>query len=513
MKWRFLAAIPLALLFLAIVAPGAFADSTDLNRAIAGKLDASVGINTIWVIVAGALVMFMQAGFAFLEIGFSRSKNAGTVVAKILTNFSIAAIGWWAVGFAFAFGGPLGSFIGHDGGFFFTHLGANSVTADGLTTFHPNFPVMSLSDATIESKWFFQFVFCAVSLAIVWGTTLERIKYGVYIIYAIVFSTVIYPIGAHWVFGGGFLQNGHWLGTSIAGMQDFAGSTAVHLIGASGALAALLLLGPRKGKYGPDGKPRAIPGHSMPLFGLGVLILWLGWFGFNPGSTLNALDGRFAEILMITNLAGAAGVIAAVATAYTKTKAIDIGMAGNGAIAALVAITAPSGYVEVWAAPIIGAVAGVIVVLGVYAIDKLIDDPVGALSAHGLAGIWGTISCGIFTAPRLAQYNAFGDPQGGLVYSGHFTQLAAQCIGFMVAFSFVFSVSFATFWIIKKTYGLRVTEAEEDAGLDISEHGMYGYPEQFISQEEYPGGPAISPAPAGAAATATTMAAQDPTRA
>ena len=197
----------------------------------------------------------------------------------------------------------------------------------------------------------------------------------------------------------------------------------------------------------------------MPLFGLGVLILWLGWFGFNPGSTLNALDGRFAEILFITNLAAAAGVLAAVATARIKTGAIDIGMAGNGAIAALVAITAPSGYVEIWAAPIIGAVAGVIVVLGVYAIDKVIDDPVGALSAHGLAGIWGTISCGIFTAPRLAQYNAFGDPEGGLVYSGHFTQLAAQCVGFTIAFLFVFSLSFATFWVIKKTYGLRVSEA------------------------------------------------------
>jgi ammonium transporter, Amt family len=508
MKLRFLAAIPLALLLMAVLAPSALADSTDLTLAINGKLESTVGINTIWVIVAGSLVMFMQAGFAFLEIGFSRAKNAGTVVAKILTNFSTAAIGWWICGFAFAFGGPLGSFIGHDGGFFFSNLGAYSATAGGVTTFHPSFPVMSLSDATIESKWFFQFVFCAVSLAIVWGTTLERTKFIVYPIYAIVFSTLIYPIGAHWVFGGGFLQNGHWLGLGITGMQDFAGSTAVHLIGASGALAALLLLGPRKGKYGPDGKPRAIPGHSMPLFGLGVLILWLGWFGFNPGSTLNAVDGRFAEILFITNLAAAAGVLAAVATAYLKTRAVDIGMAGNGAIAALVAITAPSGYVEIWAAPIIGAVAGVIVVLGVYAIDKVIDDPVGALSAHGLAGIWGTISCGIFTAPRLAQYNAFGDPAGGLWYSGHFTQLIAQVVGFSIAFAFVFSASFVTFYAIKRTIGLRVSEAEEDAGLDISEHGMYGYPEQFIPQPEYPGGPTPSPAPSGAPATATTMAAQ-----
>jgi Amt family ammonium transporter len=491
-----------------LVIPGlAFADATDLEKAIAGKLDPSVGVNTMWVIVAGALVMFMQAGFAFLEIGFSRGKNAGTVVAKILTNFSIAAVGWWICGFAFAFGA--GSVLGHDGGFFFSDLGAYSTTVDGVTQYHPSFPVMSLSDATIESKFFFQFVFCAVSLAIVWGTTLERIKFGVYVIYAIVFSTLIYPIAAHWVFGGGFLQTGDWLGTGIVGMQDFAGSTAVHLIGATGALAALLLLGPRKGKYGPDGKPRAIPGHSMPLFGLGVLILWLGWFGFNPGSTLNALDGRFAEILIITNLAAAFGVLAAVATARLKTGTIDIGMAGNGAIAGLVAITAPSGYIELWAAPIVGAVAGVIVVLGVYAIDKWIDDPVGALSAHGLAGIWGTISCGIFTAPRLAQYNGFGDPNGGLWYSGSFDQLIAQVVGFTVAFTFVFAMSFSTFWVIKRLYGLRVTEEEEDAGLDISEHGMYGYPEQFIPQPEYPGGgPTAAPIPAPVSAMATERASE-----
>jgi Amt family ammonium transporter len=284
-------------------------------------------------------------------------------------------------------------------------------------------------------------------------------------------------------------------------MQDFAGSTAVHLIGATGAFAALLLLGPRRGKYGKDGKPRAIPGHNMPLFGLGVLILWLGWFGFNPGSALQASDGRFSEILFITNLAGAAGVIAAITTAYLSTKTIDIGMAGNGAIAALVAITAPSGYIEIWAAPIVGAIAGIIVVRGVYFVDKYIDDPVGALSAHGMAGIWGTISCGFFTSPRLAQYNAFGDPKGGLWYSGEFKQLIAQAVGFAIAFSFVFVMSFATFWVIKKTYGLRVSPEEEEAGLDISEHGMYGYPEQFIPPAELIG---YTPAPL------TTMSANPP---
>jgi Amt family ammonium transporter len=332
----------------------------------------------------------------------------------------------------------------------------------------------------------FQFVFCAVSLAIVWGTTLERIKFGAYVVYAVVFSALIYPILSHWIFGGG------WLATNI-GMQDFAGSTVVHLIGATGALAALLLLGPRIGKYGPDGKPRVIPGHSMPLVGLGVLILWLGWFGFNPGSTLGAIGNRFAEVAVVTNLAAAAGVVAAVGTIYMIQKTVDIGMAGNGAIAGLVAITAPSGYVEYWAAPIIGAVAGVIVVIGVLAIDKVLDDPVGALSAHGLAGVWGTLSCGIFTSPRFAELNGIGDP--GLWYSGSLHQLGAQALGVAVAFACVFVVSYTVFFAIKHTIGLRVSAAEEEAGLDIVEHGMWGYPEQFIPAPEAAAAAAMATSP------------------
>jgi Amt family ammonium transporter len=443
----------------------ATASADTLEAATNGVLPQSVAINSIWVVVAALLVIWMQAGFAFLEIGFSRGKNAGTVVAKILTNFSIAALLYWAVGFALAFGN--GDLAGTHG-FFLRDYGDPQKA----------FAVMGLSDATIESKWLFQFSFCAVSLAIVWGTTLERIKFGVYVIFAVVFAGLIYPIGSHWVFGGGWLQ-------SNLGMQDFAGSTAVHLIGATGGLAVLLLLGARRGKYGADGKPRAIPGHNMPLFGLGVIILWLGWFGFNPGSTLGALDGRFPEIALVTLLAAGAGVLASIATAYWRTGAVDIGMSGNGAIGALVAITAPSGYVEPWAAVLIGGTAGVIVPLGVYAIDRYLDDPVGALTAHGLCGIWGTLSCGLFTSPRLAEYNAFGD--GGLLYTGSFGQLGTQALGVVVVFAFVFSASFATFWVIKKTYGLRVTAEEEDAGLDISEHGMYGYPEQFIPAPELVG--------------------------
>jgi Amt family ammonium transporter len=454
--------------------------------------DTISSLNTLWVVVAGVLVMFMQAGFALLEIGFSRMKNAGAGIAKILVNFSIASIAYWAVGFALAFGGA-GWFAG-DHGFFLNVSGDPAEAAAQI-------PLLDIAPISPAALLFFQFVFCAVSLAIIWGTTLERIKFAAYVIYAVIFAALIYPIISHWIFGGGWLQ-------ANLGMQDFAGSTVVHLIGATGALAALLLLGARRGKYGPDGRPRAIPGHSMPLVGLGVLILWLGWFGFNPGSTLGALGGRFAEVALVTNLAAAAGVITAVSTMYLMRRTIDIGMAGNGAIAGLVAITAPSGYVEFWAAPIIGAVAGVIVVFGVLAIDKVLDDPVGALSAHGLAGIWGTLACGIFTSPRLAELNAVGDP--GLWYSGSLHQLGVQALGIAAAFVTVFVVSYAVFAAIKYTIGLRVTPEEEDAGLDISEHGMYGYPEQFIPQPEYPGaasGPLPSGQPALGGATASAMTA------
>ena len=481
-----------------------------------GAIADTTMINTLWVVVAAVLVLFMQAGFAMLEIGFSRSKNAGSGVAKILTNLSIAALAYWSIGFALAFGvdDSVSGLFGTDGFFLQDYEDAipSSDLADlGVVAGDPRaaFPVMGLSDATIEAKWLFQFAFCAVSLAIVWGTTLERIKYMAYVAYAVVFSAFIYPIASHWVFGGGWLQES-------VGMQDFAGSTAVHLIGATGGLAALLLLGPRKNKFGADRKARAIPGHSMPLVGLGTIILFIGWFGFNPGSTLNVEDLRFAEVAVVTLLGGAGGVIGAFIGTTLFQRTIDIGMVANGLIAGLVAITAPSGYVESWSAPIIGLVAGVLVVGGVLAIEKRLDDPVGALSAHGLAGVWGTLSCGFFTSPRLAEYNAFGDPAGGLFYSGSFTQLGSQAIGVVVVFAFVLTLSLATFAIIKATIGLRVETEAEDAGLDIVEHGMYGYPEQFIPLPEI-GAASHGPAAdrlsngAGAPAGATAMSAKGAT--
>ena len=281
------------------------------------------------MVVAAVFVLLMQAGFLLLEVGFSRMKNAGTVVPKVLANLSVAALCYWAVGFALAFGRS-GWFAGTEG----TFLG----TLDGEL-----FPAMSFSAATVPAKFFFQFVFCAVSLAIVWGTTLERIKFGAYLIDAVVFSAGIYPIISHWIFGGGWLQ-------ASFGMQDFAGSTVVHLIGATGALAALLLLGPRQGqvrarreaeRHTRPPAPRR-PRGADPLVRLA---------GFNPGSTLGAIGGRFAEVMVVTNLGAAAGVLGAMLTIYLLTRTWDIGMTGNGAIAGLVAITAPSGYVEFWAAP------------------------------------------------------------------------------------------------------------------------------------------------------------------
>jgi len=475
--------------FAALVLPAA-ASAQGVGETLEGV---ATELNMTWVAVSCALVFLMQAGFMFLEIGFSRQKNAGTGVAKVLVNLAIVTIAWWAIGYGIAEGGG-NDFFGDSGFFFHFDQSVAGEAANGETAM----------------LMLYGLAFCAVSLAIVWGTTLERIKFGAYVIYAAVFGAIIYPLIAHGVWGGGLLGD-------VGGkpVMDFAGSSVVHLTGAVGALAALLLLGPRKGKYDASGKPRAIPGHSMPLVGLGVIILWIGWFGFNGGSTFGTEDVLFGEVMLNTQLAAAAGVIGASIAIYLKSRTLDVGMAGNGAIAGLVGITAPSGFVEYWAAPIIGLCAGLLVVFAVLAIEKYLDDPVGALSAHGLAGIWGTLSVGIFASSRLISegaapgvwYSIFGDES----FSATFGQLGVQGLAVLFTFVIVFVVSIVTFGIIKGTIGLRVDDDEEEAGLDISSHGMYGYPEQFIPQPEYstgiPGtmgaGNAAPPAPAPAQMTAT----------
>lgn len=472
MKWRLCLGAASAL-GVSLVLPGV-ASAQDAGGTLKLLESKVLELDMVWVAVATVLVFLMQAGFMFLEIGFSRRKNVGTGVAKIFVNLGLVTLAWWAVGYGI--NGPGNDFFGTSG--FLFHFGQTIGSgADAFTVAAPDAMLM-----------LYGLAFCAVSLAIVWGTTLERIKFGAYVIYAIVFGAVIYPLIAHAVWGGGLLSD-------VGGkpVMDFAGSSVVHLTGAVGGLAALLLLGARKGKYGPDGSPRAIPGHSMPLVGLGVIILWIGWFGFNGGSTFATEGSFFGEVMLNTQLAAAAGVLGATLVVYLKTRALDVGMAGNGAIAGLVGITAPAGFVEYWAAPIIGLVAGALVVYGVLAIERYLDDPVGALSAHGLAGIWGTVAVGIFAAPRLVDADGgasagiwYGLFDGEVAFGGALGQLGVQALAVVLTFAVVFGLSYATFRAIRATIGLRVSEAEELAGLDISSHGMYGYPEAFIPQEEYP---------------------------
>ncbi|MHB1054336.1 MAG: ammonium transporter [Thermoleophilia bacterium] len=424
----------------------------------------SVAIDTVWVMLAAFLVFFMQAGFATLEMGFCRTKNAGHIAWKILVNLSISALVFWAVGFAVAFGDGSG-FAGSSGWFM-------SVAPDQVDTV---FSSLAYSGIPISTKYLFQFAFAAVSLAIVWGALLERTKMVVYFVFAVVFIGFIYPVVGHWVWGGG------WLGQ--LGMQDFAGSTVVHLVGATAALVGAVALGPRIGKYGKDGSIRPIPGHSMPLAFIGILILWLGWFGFNPGSTLGAMSLSFADVAVTTNLAAAAGVISAMITAWLVMGKPDIGMTGNGAIAALVAITAPCAFVEPWAAVLIGGVAGSVMVLMVMFIDRIrIDDPIGALSCHGISGIWGTLSAGLFASPRLVESLGVGKP--GLFYGGGFDQLGVQALGIAAVFAFVLVASGVVFFGLKYTVGIRLTAAQELGGSDFAEHGMWGYPEHILGPDD-----------------------------
>jgi Amt family ammonium transporter len=421
-------------------------------------------INAVWVMLAAILVIFMQAGFALLEAGSTRMKNAGHVAGKTVLTFGICAIAFWAVGFGFAFGDG-NSFFGTTG-FFVNGLEEQAKAA---------FSSLSFSDIPISIKFLFQLAFAGVSLAIAWGGFAERGKLSVYFIFGILFTILIYPIVAHWVWGGGWLAE--------LKMQDFAGSTVVHLQGATAALAATLLLGPRIGKYGKDRKPNLIPGHNQVLSVLGVIILWIGWFGFNPGSTLSAMgDGFFGYIALNTNMAAAAGGVAALIISWLYFGKADIPSMLNGVLAALVAITAACAFVEPWAAIVIGALAGIITFFTAQWFEKAgIDDPIYAFSVHGIAGIWGTLSTGLFATPELAEKVGVG--RAGLFYGGGLHQLGVQALGVLGAFVFVFAVSYVILRIMKATVGLRVTEEEEIIGLDLSEHGNYGYPEHMKQDE------------------------------
>lgn len=420
-----------------------------------------IGVNSVWVMLGAILVLFMQCGFILLEAGSTRMKNAGHVAGKTIFTIGIVSIVFWAAGYALIFGGEGNSLIGW-GDFFF-------------------FDVKVVPDDSVVAPsvmFIFQLAFAAISMSVAWGGFAERAKLSVYLIFAAAFSLLVYPVVAHWIWGGGWLAE--------HGKQDFAGSTVVHLTGAMAALAATLLLKPRIGKYLKSGKATEMQGHNQVYVTLGIMILWIGWFGFNAGSTLTVEDGSFFGFVAInTQLGAAGGALSALILSWLLNGKSGVGDMLNGALAGLVAITASCAFVESWASIVIGLGAGIVVVLSIRLFEKLrIDDPIYALSAHGTAGIWGTLSTGLFATPELVSQVGVGKP--GLFYGGGVDQLLVQLIGVVVSGCFAFLASFIILFIIKKTMGLRVTEEQEIIGLDYSEHGAFGYPEQLKLKDTEP---------------------------
>ncbi len=394
-------------------------------------------LNFVWTLIAACLVFFMQAGFAMVESGFTRAKSAVNIMMKNLMDFSMGSIAFWAIGFGIMFGSTKTGWYGTDGFFLSGWTGTES------------------GDPWVLAFWMFQCVFAATAATIVSGAVAERTKFTSYLIYSVVVCAFIYPVFGSWAWGSLLNGNG-WL--EGLGFIDFAGSTVVHSIGGWAALAGAIVLGPRIGKYGPNGEVRAIPGHNIPMAAIGVFILWLGWFGFNPGSTTTG-DSSIAIIFVTTNLSAACGAIFAMFTSWIMFKKPDIGMSLNGALAGLVGITAGCANVSPTSAIVIGAISGVLVVLSVVLIDKVhIDDPVGAISVHGVCGAWGTLAAGLFNT-------------GGTSSKIIITQL----IGIGAAFAWSFGAAFILFKVIDMTIGLRVSKEDEMMGVDIVEHGAHAY--------------------------------------
>ena len=405
-------------------------------------------INIVWVFLGAVMVMLMQAGFAILEAGLTRQKNCNNVLMKNIMDFAIGSIIFLVVGFGLMFGESLGGIVGITGFIDPTSLNLSQFEALSPTVFI-----------------FFQTVFCATAAAIVSGAMAERTKFSSYLIYTLVISLVIYPISGHWIWGGGFL--------SKIGFIDYAGSTAVHSVGGWAALMGAVVLGPRMGKYNRDGSTNAIPGHNIMMATLGVFILWFCWFGFNPGSSLEAA-GYIGHIAMTTNLSACAGALVAMFLTWKKYGKPDVSMTLNGILAGLVAITAGCHIVSLYGAIAIGAVGGILVVYGCEILDQKlhVDDPVGAVGVHCLNGVWGTLAVGLFACNTPASEGTLG-----LFFGGGTALLITQLIGVIIVAVWVCSMSFIMFTLIKKTVGLRVTPQEELAGLDLGEHGSEAYPD------------------------------------
>jgi Amt family ammonium transporter len=432
-------------------------------------MDPKVMADTLWVLFTAMLVFFMNLGFACVETGFCRTKNAVNILSKNFIVFAVSSMAFWLLGWGLMFGDgtPL---LGLKG--LWMLGGADNSPATG-EAYSGVYTAINWTGVPLLAKFFFQLVFAGTAATIVSGAVAERIKYFSFIAFSFILVGLIYPIIGHWIWGGGWL--------AARGFLDFAGSTQVHSIGGWAALAGVLLLGPRIGKYTADGKINAIPGHNLALATIGCFVLWLGWFGFNPGSTMAADVDAISRICVTTNSAAAAGILSATLLSAWLLGKPDLGMAINGCLAGLVAITAPCAFVSVGSSVIIGLIAGVLVVLAVIGFDKArIDDPVGALAVHLVNGVWGTLAVGLFAESQWTPGQA-----SGLFFGGGLKQLMIQLTGIVGAGAAVFVLSLLAWSVVKAVMGLRVSIQEEIEGLDIGEHGNSCYPD-FVVRKTLP---------------------------
>jgi Amt family ammonium transporter len=449
-------------------APAAAGDSVAPAPELSDLDKIKIGVDTMWVMIAGFLVFFMNLGFACVESGFCRAKNCVNILAKNFIVFAVCSLGYWLLGWGLMFGDGSTPYFGDKGLLLVQGEDNSPATGDA---YKGVYSAINWTDVPLWAKFFFQLVFCGTAATIVSGAVAERIKYISFIVFSFILAVAIYPIVGHWVWGGGFLQK--------MGFVDFAGSTQVHSLGGWAALAGMIVLGPRLGKYNAEGKVQAIPGHNMTSATIGCLILWFGWFGFNPGSTMGiwADPAAVAEIAVTTNIAAAVATLTATATAWVLLRKPDIGMTLNGCLAGLVAITAPCAFVTAEVAALIGAVAGVLVVLSVLFFDRIhIDDPVGATSVHLANGVFGTICVGLFSHPDRIARAANPEFKPGLFYAhGNADQLITQLIGIGSVAVYVFVLTLVAWAFLKGSLGIRVSETEEMEGLDLGEHGNEAY--------------------------------------
>jgi Amt family ammonium transporter len=456
MRHRIIRSIPFLAVASLLVAGGASAE----EAAAAPTPATTIALDTFWVLFAGSLVFFMNAGFGLLESGLNRSKNVVNILTKNFVVFAASSVSFWLIGWGLMFGNG-GSFFGSEGLFMLSGADNSPATGDAYAG---AYSAIAWTGVPLEAKFFFQLVFAGTAATIVSGAVAERVKFVSFIVFSFILTAFLYPITGHWVWGGGWLAG--------AGMWDFAGSTVVHSVGGWAALAGILVLGPRIGKFSKDGKVHPIPGHNMTSVFTGCFILWLGWFGFNPGSTMAVGDGKdIAHIFLTTNMAAAAGTMTAMATAWLMLGKPDYSMIANGCLAGLVAITAPCAWVSVSSSILIGGIGGVLVVLAVLFFDSVkVDDPVGALSVHLVNGVWGTLCVGLFASADHSNGAA-------LLEGGRGALIMSQLTGIAAVGAFTFVVSAACWFVLKATLGIRVSEEEEFEGLDIGEHGMSGYPD------------------------------------